>query len=93
MVDTPGIDEVGGELRDAIARDVARHSDLLLFVVSGDMQRIEIEALTELREAQKPILVVFNQIDRYPEIDRDQDLRQDQRYERRANTSSAPKTS
>ena len=36
------------------------------------MQRTEIEALTELREAQKPIILVFNQIDRYPEIDRDQ---------------------
>jgi GTPase len=72
VVDTPGIDEVGGEVREAIARDVARHSDLLLFVVSGDMQRTEIEALTDLRDAQKPIIVVFNQVDRYPEIDRDQ---------------------
>ncbi len=72
VVDTPGIDEVGGEVREALARDVARHSDLLLFVVSGDMQRTEIEALSELREAQKPIIVVFNQVDRYPEIDRDQ---------------------
>ncbi len=72
MVDTPGIDEVGGEVREALARDVARHGDLLLFVVSGDMQRTEIEALTELREAQKPIILVFNQIDRYPEVDRDQ---------------------
>jgi GTPase len=72
VVDTPGIDEVGGEVREALARDVARHSDLLLFVVSGDMQRTEIEALTELRKAQKPIILVFNQVDRYPEIDRDQ---------------------
>jgi GTPase len=72
VVDTPGIDEVGGEVREAMARDVARRSDLLLFVVSGDMQRTEIEALTALREAQKPIILVFNQVDRYPEIDRDQ---------------------
>ncbi len=72
VVDTPGIDEVGGEVREAIARDVARHADLILFVVSGDMQRGEIEALSELREAHKPIILVFNQIDRYPEIDRDQ---------------------
>ena len=36
------------------------------------MQRTEIEALTDLREAQKPIILVFNQIDRYPEVDRDQ---------------------
>jgi small GTP-binding protein len=72
VVDTPGIDEVGGEVREALARDVARHADLILFVVSGDMQRVEIEALAELREAQKPIILVFNQIDRYPELDRDQ---------------------
>jgi small GTP-binding protein len=70
LVDTPGIDEVGGEVREAMARSVARHADLILFVVSGDMQRREFEALAELREAQKPILLVFNQIDRYPEADR-----------------------
>ena len=28
--------------------------------------------LSELREAQKPIILVFNQVDRYPEVDRDQ---------------------
>jgi small GTP-binding protein len=72
LVDTPGIDEVGGEVREVLAREVARHADLILFVVSGDMQRVEIEALTTLREAQKPIILVFNQIDRYPDTDRDQ---------------------
>jgi GTP-binding protein Era len=72
LVDTPGIDEVGGEGREALARDVARHADLILFVVSSDMQRREIEALAELREVQKPIILVFNQVDRYPETDRDQ---------------------
>src|SRR4051794_2181916 len=72
LVDTPGIDEVGGEVREALARDVARHADLILFVVSSDMQRVEIEALSQLREAQKPIILVFNQIDRYPDADRDQ---------------------
>ena len=73
LVDTPGIDEVGGEVREALARDVARHADLILFVVSGDMQRVEIEALSRApRSHQKPIILVFNQIDRYPEADRDQ---------------------
>lgn len=71
LVDTPGIDEVGGEGREALARDVARHADLILFVVSSDMQRVEIEGLSTLRGAQKPIILVFNQIDRYPEADRD----------------------
>ena len=71
LVDTPGIDEVGGEAREALARDVARHADLILFVISGDMQRREFDALATLREAQKPILLVFNQVDRYPDADRD----------------------
>src|SRR5262249_7930399 len=44
LIDTPGIDEVGGEVRETLARDVARHADLILFVVSSDMQRVEIEA-------------------------------------------------
>ena len=83
LVDTPGIDEVGGEAREALARDVARHADLILFVVSSDMQRREFEALAELREAQKPILLVFNQIDRYPDADRDLI------YEDRATSGSA----
>jgi len=72
LVDTPGIDEVGGEGRETHAQGVARHADLILFVVSSDMQRVEIEALSRLRDAQKPIIVVFNQIDRYPDADRDQ---------------------
>jgi small GTP-binding protein len=71
LVDTPGIDEVGGEVREALAREVARTADLILFIVSGDMQRREVEALTELRSHQKPILLVFNQIDRYPDADRE----------------------
>ncbi|HEX8203540.1 MAG TPA: GTP-binding protein [Isosphaeraceae bacterium] len=72
LIDTPGIDEVGGEVRETLAREVARHADLILFVVCSDMQRREFEALSELRGAQKPIILVFNQIDRFPDTDRDQ---------------------
>ncbi len=71
LVDTPGIDEIGGEVREVQARDAARRADLILFVVSGDMQRLEVDALSELRRHQKPIIVVFNQVDRYPDADRD----------------------
>lgn len=71
LVDTPGIEEVGGEAREELAEKVARHADLILFIVSGDMQRVEHEALSELRGANKPIILVFNQIDRYPEADRE----------------------
>ena len=58
--------------REELARDVARRADLILFVVSSDMQRVELEALARLRDAQKPIILVFNQIDRFPDADRDQ---------------------
>lgn len=71
LVDTPGIDEVGGDVREAEAREAARRADLILFIIAGDMQRVELDALAELRKHQKPIILVFNQIDLYPEADRD----------------------
>jgi len=70
LIDTPGLNEVGGEERARLATQFARRADLLLFVVSGDMLRPELEALTELRDVGKPIVVVFNKIDLYPEADR-----------------------
>lgn len=70
LIDTPGLNEVDGQARAEMARQLARRSDLLLFVVSGDLLRQELEALAELREADKPIILVFNMIDLYPETDR-----------------------
>ncbi|MFH7024887.1 MAG: GTP-binding protein [Heteroscytonema crispum UTEX LB 1556] len=70
LIDTPGLDEVDGDTRAALAEQVAKHADLLLFVISGDMTKIEHEALSQLREAGKPILLVFNKVDQYPEADR-----------------------
>ena len=60
LIDTPGIDEVDGEQRAELARQVARQAELILFVISGDMTRLEFEALAELREASKPILLVLH---------------------------------
>jgi GTPase len=70
LIDTPGIDEVDGETQEATARQLAQQADLILFVVAGDMTRIELEALSELRKASKPILLVLNKMDQYPEADR-----------------------
>jgi len=70
LIDTPGIDEVDGETREAMARQLAKQADLILFVVAGDMTRIEFEALSELRKASKPMLLILNKIDQYPEADR-----------------------
>ena len=70
LVDTPGLDEVGGEVRSEMAQTVAHQADLILFVVAGDITRTEYEALTRLRKEQKPLLLVFNKTDLYPDVDR-----------------------
>lgn len=71
LIDTPGLDEIEGQARAQMAKDVARQADLILFVVAGDITRTEYQALCELRQAQKPLILVFNKIDLYPETDRE----------------------
>ncbi|MFM6106208.1 MAG: GTP-binding protein [Sphaerospermopsis kisseleviana] len=70
LVDTPGLDEVDGETRAALAQQVAKQADLILFVISGDLTKIEQKALSQLREVGKPMILVFNKVDQYPETDR-----------------------
>ncbi len=70
LIDTPGLDEVDGETRAALAAQIAKQADLILFVISGDMTKIEQIALSQLREIGKPIILVFNKVDQYPEADR-----------------------
>lgn len=70
LLDTPGLDEVDGATRAAMAAKVATGADLILFVIAGDMTQVEHSALSQLREAGKPILLVFNKIDQYPQADR-----------------------
>ena len=70
LIDTPGLDEVAGATRATMAREIAQKSDLILFVVAGDITRTEYQALCELRSTQKPLILVFNKIDLYPDQDR-----------------------
>jgi GTP-binding protein Era len=70
LVDTPGLDEIDGRDRAELAQRIARRSDLILFVISGDLTQLEFDALADIREAGKPIILVFNKVDRYPEADR-----------------------
>jgi GTPase SAR1 family protein/uncharacterized protein (DUF697 family) len=69
LIDTPGLDEVDGEPRGAMAQEVAHQADLIVFVVAGEITRTEYEALVTLQVARKPLLLVFNKIDLYPEVD------------------------
>lgn len=70
LIDTPGLDEVEGEERAQMAQTIAQQADLILFVVAGDITRTEYQALCELRQAKKPLLLVFNKVDLYPDKDR-----------------------
>lgn len=69
LIDTPGLDEIEGAERGQVAQDVAQQADLILFVVAGDITRTEYTALQTLHQTRKPLLLVFNKIDLYPETD------------------------
>lgn len=76
LIDTPGLDEIEGQARADMAQAVARQADLILFVVAGDITRTEYQALCELRQNQKPLILVFNKVDLYPDKDRQTIYRQ-----------------
>jgi uncharacterized protein len=69
LIDTPGLDEINGEARGKMAAEVVRQADLILFIIAGDITQLEYQSLCELRQAQKPLLLVFNKSDLYPEIE------------------------
>lgn len=71
VFDTPGIDEIDGEARARIARDVAARSDLVLFVCDADLTALERQAVAELAAQQRPLLVVLNKADRYTQSERE----------------------
>jgi small GTP-binding protein len=70
LIDTPGLDEVDGQSRADLAREVAEQADLILFVVAGEMTRLEYEAIAHFKTMHKPLLLVMNKIDLYPRPDR-----------------------
>ncbi len=71
LIDTPGINEVAGEERERLAHDVATRSDLVLFVVDGDLTDTELRALRQVKGAAQRLVLVLNKIDRYTQADRE----------------------
>jgi GTPase len=65
LIDTPGINEVSGEERERMARDVAGRADLVMFVLDGDLTETEYTAIESLARHNRPLLVVLNKADRY----------------------------
>ncbi len=72
LIDTPGINEVAGETRERLAREVAARADLVLFVVDGDLTQAELSALHTLARERRPLILVLNKIDRYSARERDE---------------------
>ena len=92
LIDTPGLDEIEGDRRTEMAQDVASQSDLILFVIAGDITRTEYQALYELRQQQKPLLVIFNKIDLYPDCDRQSIFEQLQQLGQESSGTTLPLT-
>lgn len=67
LIDTPGINEIDGEAREKMAHDVANRTDLVLFVVDGDLTDVEFQALRTVCHPHRPTLLVVNKSDRYTE--------------------------
>ncbi|MFM9110381.1 MAG: GTP-binding protein, partial [Prochlorococcaceae cyanobacterium] len=71
LVDTPGIDDIAAAGRARLATRVALAADLVLLVLDGDLSRCEQEALTPLLASGKPLLLVLNRCDTWPEAELD----------------------
>ncbi len=69
LVDTPGINEVGGVGRAELAEVTARKADLILFVVDSDINEVEFSSLVLLAAVDKPLILVFNKRDLYSPCD------------------------
>lgn len=71
LIDTPGLNEVDGEERERLAHAVAERSDLVLFIVDGDLTESEIRALRTLTGHRRPVILALNKADRYTRQDID----------------------
>jgi small GTP-binding protein len=63
LIDTPGLDEAGGEDREALAREVAGRADLVIFVLDGDITDTELQSLRLLLAQGRPVIVTLNKAD------------------------------
>lgn len=75
LIDTPGLDEAGGEHREDLAREVAARSDLVVFVIDGDVTDTELDALRAVTAEGRPVLLALNKSDLYS-VDEQQALLQ-----------------
>jgi GTP-binding protein Era len=71
LIDTPGLDEAGGEDRESLAKEVAGRSDLVIFVIDSDITDTELDALKAAISEGRPILLALNKSDLYTAVERE----------------------
>ncbi|MBT5219633.1 MAG: DUF697 domain-containing protein [Woeseia sp.] len=71
LIDTSGLDEAGGEVREELAKEVAHRSDLVIFVLDGDITDSERSALRTLLKQGRPVVVALNKSDLYTQSERE----------------------
>ncbi|MCS4503538.1 GTP-binding protein [Arhodomonas aquaeolei] len=71
LYDTPGLEEIAGEDREATALRTAASADLVVFVADGDLTRAERRALEVVCAERRPVILVLNKADRYAGEERD----------------------
>jgi GTP-binding protein Era len=65
LIDTPGLDEAGGEDRESLAGEVAQRSDLVIFVLDSDITDSELQSLRVLLAQGRPVVIALNKSDLY----------------------------
>lgn len=70
LIDTPGIDELGGTKREALAHEIASQSDIVIMVCEGDLVQKELQALTSLASRKRAVVLTLNKCDHYTTSER-----------------------
>ncbi len=65
LIDSPGIDEVNKGNKEEINFNYLFDTDLILFVIDSDINRIELNSIKELLSHNKPIIIVLNRCDQW----------------------------
>lgn len=66
-VDTPGFDDAANPEREAMTWAAIRAADLVLWLTAGPPTPREMTLWTELCQTGKPLVIVLNKTDRYPD--------------------------
>ncbi len=65
LIDSPGIDEINNAHKQAINFNNVLDTDLIIFVIDSDINRIDLNSIEELLTHNKPILIVLNRCDQW----------------------------